>query len=102
VPRSFFLVNVVLFVIIGLLGVKLYKTWSRTLEVPALSTQKKSGADGPGITKRKERLVSESAYNVIVEQDLFRPSRTPVKQDATSPQTVSSNRNSLALQSWEK
>jgi hypothetical protein len=84
-------VNVVLFIIIGLLGIKLYKTWSKPLEIPITAAREKSVADTQGIASLEEKVVKESAYDVIVQKDLFRPSRTPVKKDTSSSLAINTN-----------
>lgn len=87
-PRSFFLINILLFIIIGLLGMKLYKTWSKPLEIPIKAAREKSAADTKAIVSHEEKIVKESAYDVIVQKDLFRPSRTPVKEETSSSSVI--------------
>jgi hypothetical protein len=81
-PRSLFLINVVLFTIIGLLGLKLYNTWTHPLEVAAISAQVEPKAEKKRTMTRRERVPDEASYKIIVDKDLFRPSRTPVKESA--------------------
>jgi hypothetical protein len=70
--------------------VKLYNTWTKPLEIPVLASRKSPGADSKGTMSRQEKIVNESAYNIIVQKDLFRPSRTPVKKDTSSPPVITS------------
>lgn len=89
-PRSFFLLNIILFIIIGLLGIKLYKTWSRPLEIPILAPRKAPAENGKDIVALRKKAVNESAFDVIVQKDLFRPSRTPVQKDVSASQAITS------------
>ncbi len=73
-PRSYFFINLILLIIIVLLGFRLYKAWIRPLDIPTQTTQRQFQKDKKSPADRKE--VNEAAYNVIVQKDLFRPSRT--------------------------
>lgn len=80
-PRSLFLINVILFTVIAFLGFKLYNTWKYPPEVTVTSAEVKSEPKKMRPRTGEERVLNESSYRIIVEQDLFRPSRTPVKEE---------------------
>lgn len=88
-PRSLFLINVILFTIIGLLGIKLYNTWNPTLEVPTISVQESPKTGKKRAISKRESALSESHYQIIVDKDLFRPSRTPVKENSQTAAPLS-------------
>jgi len=87
-PRSFFLINLILFIIIVLLGVRFFKVWTGPLEIPVQKPEKQAqiGKKTPMSTKKN---LKESAYEVIVQKDLFRPERSAPNVKNTS--TVSSS-----------
>jgi hypothetical protein len=89
-PKSFFLINVILFIIICILGINLYKTWMNPLDIPVQSTYQETKAVNKKRTVLKDRKTDAAAYQVIVDKDLFRPSRTPVSASADATQTVPS------------
>jgi len=78
--RNYFLINIVLLVIIGLLGTKFYKVYSNTYEIPSEATikqvQKKTHQAGSN-----EAAPDATRFQIISGMDLFRPSRTPYKED---------------------
>lgn len=88
-PRSLFLINVILFTIIGFLGIKLYNTWNHPLEVPTISEQEAPKAGKKITISKRERVLNEASYQIIVDKDLFRPSRTPVKENAQTAAPLS-------------
>lgn len=88
-PRSLFLINLVLFTIIGLLGIKLYNTWTHTLEVPTISAQEAPKKAKKRTISKREPVLSASSYQIIVDKDLFRPSRTPVKENTQTAAPLS-------------
>jgi hypothetical protein len=90
-PRSLFLINLILFTIIGFLGIKLYNTWTHPLKVAAISAQVKPKAEKKRTITRRERVPDEASYKIIVDKDLFRPSRTPVKESAQDAVPLSPN-----------
>jgi hypothetical protein len=49
------------------------------LEVPAISAQEKPTAGEKRTISKRERVLNEASYQIIVDKDLFRPSRTPIK-----------------------
>lgn len=78
--RNYFLINIILLVIIGFLWTKFYKVYSNTYEIPSEATTKQ-------IQKKTYQAVgNETApdaarFQIISNMDLFRPSRTPYKED---------------------
>lgn len=78
--RNYFLINLILLVIIGFLGSKFYKVYSHTYEVPSETAAEQI---------RKERTQARSEdmafdatpFQIISNMDLFRPSRTPYKDE---------------------
>jgi hypothetical protein len=88
-PRNFFLINIILFTIIGFLGIRLYNTYTRPLDVPVLEAKKQTKTEKKITAPVKKTILNESFYREIYEKDLFRPSRSPVAQDAQTPQTIS-------------
>jgi hypothetical protein len=77
-------------IIIVLLGFKLFNTWMRPLDLPVYSKQEQTTDDINKLFTRKVRRPDEAAYQVIVDKNLFRPSRTPVTGGADSSEIYSS------------
>jgi len=78
--RNYFLINIILLVIVGYLGTKFYKVYSDTYEIPSATAikqiQKKTHQAGGN-----ETAPNAARFQVISDMDLFRPSRTPYKED---------------------
>lgn len=73
--RNYFLLNLLLILIIGVLGNKFYHVLEYSAEMPI--------EDGSGVVpeefvpvEHKDRAYDENAFEVISSMDLFRPSRT--------------------------
>ena len=80
-PRSYFFINLFLLIIIALLGYGFFKVLANPLNIPFEATQQIQ-ADKKDTMSRRQVNLNESAYLVIVEKDLFRPSRTDPKTDS--------------------
>ncbi len=72
--RNYFLINLMLILILGFLGFKLYETLVYRPGMP--SPSKVEQAKEKKLTKRVRPLMNEAAYAVITQKDLFRPSRS--------------------------
>lgn len=85
--RKYFLINIVLVSAAIFLGIKLYDPYAKPLNIPAKSVKKQIPAEEQG-EKKTENLVNKkndsSAFQVIVQKDLFRPSRTEPKIEELS------------------
>ena len=84
--RNYFLINLILLIIVGMLGLRFYKTWVKPLDIAAQKTlqpiQKDKKISKDKKTEEKKELSSnETVYNVIVQNDLFRPSRSAPQVD---------------------
>jgi len=82
--RNYFLINIVLLVMIGFLGLKFYEVNMHARDIP------KEPAEGqvPGKTetvKGEDRPVDPSFFQIIPNMDLFRPSRSPYREEALKP-----------------
>lgn len=79
--RNYFLINLILLIIVGMLGLRLYKTWVKPLDIAAQKTPQQTQKDkdiseDKKTEEKKELSFNERVYNVIVQNDLFRPSRS--------------------------
>ncbi|HLA50105.1 MAG TPA: hypothetical protein VJ000_02810 [Thermodesulfovibrionia bacterium] len=79
--RNYFLINLILLIIVGMLGLRLYKTWVKPLDIAAQKTlqetqKDKNISEDKKTEEKKELSFNEKVYNVIVQNDLFRPSRS--------------------------
>jgi len=78
--RNYFLINILLLLIIGFLGTKFYNVYSNTYEIPSEARikqiQKKTHQVGSN-----ETAPDAARFQIISNMDLFRPSRTPYKED---------------------
>lgn len=79
-PRSYFFINLFLLIIIALLGYGFFKVLANPLNIPFEATHKIQAVKRDTRAGRQVNL-NEGAYHVIVEKDLFRPSRTDPKTD---------------------
>jgi len=77
--RRYFLVNLILIIIIGFLGFRFYKVLARPLDIPAPTTKEQAQLDKKNLPGRKRADLDTSVYQVIVQKDLFRPSRSEPK-----------------------
>lgn len=83
--RNYFLINLVLIIIIGLLGFKFYKVLARPLDIPTSVTHQQLPSDRKDVAGReKVDLTNNIVYDVIALKDLFRPSRSTVTTEDTS------------------
>lgn len=73
---KFFLINAGLFAIIGLLSFKLYDVWTRPIDIPVNPPEKKLHGKMFKSTRNKKKKPFESQYEIIVEKNLFHPTRT--------------------------
>ncbi|MEK7238578.1 MAG: hypothetical protein AAB012_03695 [Nitrospirota bacterium] len=79
--RNYFLINLILLIIVGMLGLRLYKTWVKPLDIaeqktPQQTQKDKKISEDKKTKEKKELNFNETVYNVIVQKDLFRPSRS--------------------------
>lgn len=87
--RNYFFINLLLAIIIGLLGFKLYKVSTYAVDRPSeprvKEVQKRSKEP-----KSEEIRLTEKMFQVISEKDLFRPSRSaPVGSDGKTQKATS-------------
>jgi len=75
VLRNYFLINLILFIVIGLSGFMFYKVWVRPLDIET-QTEQQLQTDEESLIDTKESVLDRASYDVIVDKDLFRPSRT--------------------------
>jgi len=76
--RNYFLINLVLIIALSFLGVKLYGTFRATAGMPSPSEIKQKKAKD--VTERRSPGFNEASYEVITQNDLFRPSRSASKK----------------------
>ena len=89
--RNYFLINLILLIIVGVLGLRLYKTWIKPLDIAAQKTLQQTQKDKKisehkKTEEKKELSFNETVYNVIVQNDLFRPSRSAPQVEEISLQ----------------
>lgn len=82
--RSYFLLNLILLALIGFLGFKFYKVWTRPLNLPSSAISQKAPLEKTTASVREEKEPDEVAFQVIVQKDLFRPSRTEPRLEEIS------------------
>ncbi|UCD35884.1 MAG: hypothetical protein JSU90_03360 [Nitrospiraceae bacterium] len=73
--RNYFLINILLVLVIGILGYKLYGILSEPEEIPSEATVREL-PKGEGAVKVQEPPLGDSAFENIAKLDLFRPSRS--------------------------
>jgi type II secretory pathway component PulC len=84
--RNFLVINVVLFIIVCFLGVELYGTLNRRIEVPAeppVTAEKKASQDD----KKRPQFIRPKSFDVIASANLFNPDRTSTKEEAKAVAT---------------
>ncbi|RJQ50334.1 MAG: hypothetical protein C4538_00195 [Nitrospiraceae bacterium] len=79
--RNYFLVNVLLLIIIGFLGLKAYKVYSYKMDIPSSPPAVQAQKDG-GESQDEDKTVDPSLFQIISNMDLFRPSRSPYREEA--------------------
>ena len=73
--RNYILVNILLLIVIGFLGLKFYGILSHSVDIPTLDSVNASREDRV-VFAGKERRLDQASIQVIVLKDIFRPSRT--------------------------
>lgn len=73
--RNYFLLNLLLILIIGLLGNKFYDVLKYKAEIPVEATAGEVREEA-AVVEHRGRPYDENAFEVISTMDLFRPSRT--------------------------
>lgn len=96
--RNYFLINLVFFIVIVLLGFKVYGIWTKPLDIQSLpdgsqvqeQEQQKAQPDAKKAADegKQEKGVNEVSYEIIVQKDLFRPSRTPFQAKEDAPEQI--------------
>ena len=79
--RNYFFINLILLIIIGFLGSKFYKVYSQTINVPSGTAVKQVQKETAPLTSG-DTVLDASHFQIISNMDLFRPSRSPHKEDA--------------------
>ncbi|MBI5026778.1 MAG: hypothetical protein HZC12_08680 [Nitrospirae bacterium] len=84
--RSYFLLNVILIALAGFLSFKLYDSLAKPLDIPFKAIQKQAQSDKSDKKEAEspEEKKGASDFQVIVQKDLFRPSRTEPKIEEIS------------------
>ncbi len=82
--RNYFLINLILLIIVGLLGVRFYRVYTHKLNIPAGPEAKQIQKETAPV-KGEEEILSASSFEIIVNKDLFRPARSPFKEDVAQP-----------------
>lgn len=84
--RNYFLINIVLVVLLGLLGYKFYKVVTYSMPVPAEASVAEGRKPMDIAVKFKGTIPSRSFFQIISDKDLFRPTRTaPADSTAAAP-----------------
>ncbi|MBI5050577.1 MAG: hypothetical protein HZC11_06865 [Nitrospirae bacterium] len=79
--RNYFLLNLILLIIIGLLGFKSYDVWTMHLPLLPAGTQQKPVSEKTPEPPKEEVMPGEGVFQAIVLKDIFRPSRTEPKPE---------------------
>lgn len=89
--RNYFLINLLLVIIIAVLGIRLYKVLAYRMDIPEESSVEKV-EKSKDVVEDKRSDIKEAYFEVITENDLFRPSRSaPTTSDAKSTTVESKN-----------
>lgn len=83
-PRRYFLINLALLVIAVFLGFKLYKAFSKPLDIPLQASEKIQRLKTEKSANAKPEL-NIIDYETIVQKDLFRPSRFTAPPEMSVP-----------------
>jgi len=78
--RNFLLINVVLFIVVCFLGVELYGTLKRRMDVPTeppLRAEKTAAQ----VDEKGTQFVRPKSFDIIASANLFNPSRTSSKEE---------------------
>jgi hypothetical protein len=78
--RNYFLINLILLIIIGFLGSKFYRVYSQTFNVPS-GTAVKQVQKETAPPASEDTALDASHFQIISNMDLFRPARSPYKED---------------------
>lgn len=82
--RNYFLLNLIFLIIVGVLGFKLYATLNIPINFPTTATKQKPLPAETASTIPDEKILDESIFQVIVQKDIFRSSRTEPKVEEIS------------------
>lgn len=83
--RNFFIVNLVLLILAGYIGIKIYKTITSPLALPKISNMKRSEVE---IGSKSGINVMTRSYDILTEKDPFNPERrSHIKNPPDSPKT---------------
>jgi type II secretory pathway component PulC len=78
--RNYFLLNIILLVIIGFLGVKFYKVYKYTPGIPEPAVKQVQKEIEPA--KTEDIPVDPAFFQIIANMDIFRPSRSLFKEES--------------------
>ncbi len=73
--RNHFIINLILFILVILLGIKAFSVMNRSAEIPVMPESVELVPENISITP-KAGFVAETAYSVVSEKNIFTPSRT--------------------------
>jgi type II secretory pathway component PulC len=94
------LINLILFIILGFLGLKFYKVLFTPGELSGIQKQEQAQPDKKSALKRqlsdrKTKKTVRASYNSIVQNDLFRPSRSASPEEDTPLQQFTKDKPTL-------
>jgi type II secretory pathway component PulC len=78
--RNYFFINLILLIIISFLGSKFYRVYSQTFNVPSGTAVKQVQKETAPLTS-EDTALDASHFQIISNMDLFRPARSPYKED---------------------
>ncbi len=73
--RNYFILNLLLIIILGVLGFRLYNVLVQSVEIPSEASDSDVSKENID-TSQREKAINESTYDTISRLDLFRPSRS--------------------------
>jgi type II secretory pathway component PulC len=88
--RNYFFINLILVIIIGFLGFELYKVFAYSVDIPTELTSQKDNSVEDAETKYTEKTLKRDMFDVIAENDLFRPSRSAPLSTERKPEVAPS------------
>jgi len=81
--RNYFLINIVLLIILGMLGFNFYKVATYSMDIPSEASVAKDQKSKVLDSKFKGKVPDKASFKIISSKNLFKPTRT------SSPEAVS-------------
>lgn len=93
--RNYFLINMVLVIMLGFMGVKFYKIVTYSMDIPSEAALEEGQKSKDIDIKFKDKVPDKASFQIISSKDLFRPSRTASATVWTTPKNSRTNHPKL-------